>query len=128
MLRNKMQSLHHDPSTLTFAYRPDLHIFLVLLIILTPTYLHMKKRMKEMMQRMLMMTAIPTKTVAALKAGERMVPKSSRRPLQISVPSWLKFRLVKLCSSGGYSLFRPKRTDKASLLLNFPTQFYDLQF
>ena len=63
------------------------------------SYLHMKKRMKEMMQRMLMMTAIPTKTVAALKAGERMVPKSSRRPRQISVPSWLKFKLVKLCSS-----------------------------
>ena len=72
----------------------------------------MKKRMKEMMQRMLMMTAIPTKTVAALKAGERIVPKSSNRPLQISVPSWLKCSgLVRLCSS----VFRLKRTDKASL-------------
>ena len=49
-----------------------------------------KNRMKEMRQMMLMITAIPTKTVAALKAGERMVPKSSSRPRQISVPSWLK--------------------------------------
>ena len=74
-------------------------MFLVLQYYTYYSYLHMKKRMKEMMQRMLMMTAIPTKTVAALKAGERMVPKSSRRPLQISVPSWLKFKMVKLCSS-----------------------------
>ena len=52
----------------------------------------MKKRTKEMMQRMLMITEIPTKTVAARKAGERIVPKSSKRPRQISVPSWLKLQ------------------------------------
>ena len=39
---------------------------------------------------MLMMTEMPTKTVAARNAGDKMVPKSSRRPRQISVPSWLK--------------------------------------
>ena len=43
-----------------------------------------------MIQMMLMMTAIPTKTVAARKAGDKIVPKSSRRPRHISVPSWLK--------------------------------------
>ena len=50
----------------------------------------MKKRMNAMMQMMLIMTAIPTNTVAALKAGDKIVPKSSSLPLHISVPSWLK--------------------------------------
>ena len=95
--------------------------FLQLIIFAQPdySYLHMKKRMKEMMQRMLMMTAMPTKTVAALKAGERIVPKSSRRPRQISVPSWLKFNLVKLST-----LYSPS-VQKG---LTIPTQFCDLLF
>ena len=49
----------------------------------------MKKRTKATTQRMAVMTARPVKTVAARKAGERIVPKSSKRPRQISLPSWL---------------------------------------
>jgi hypothetical protein len=52
----------------------------------------MKKRTRATTQRILMMTAKPVNTVAARKAGERMVPKSSRRPRQISLPSWLKIK------------------------------------
>ena len=86
----------------------------------------MKKRMKEMMQRMLMMTAIPTNTVAALKAGERMVPKSSKRPRQMSVPSWLKCSgLVKLCSS--VFTIQTKK-DRHGESLELPNRIYDLQF
>ena len=64
------------------------------LIVAMQWYLHMKNRTKEMMQMMLMMTEMPTKTVAARKAGDKMVPKSSRRPRQISVPSWLKMSKI----------------------------------
>ena len=64
------------------------------LIVALQWYLHMKNRTKEMMQMMLMMTEMPTKTVAARKAGDKMVPKSSRRPRQISVPSWLKMSKI----------------------------------
>ena len=56
----------------------------------------MKNKTKAMMQMMLMITAIPTKTVAALKAGDKIVPKSSSLPLQISVPSWLKKGNIKI--------------------------------
>ena len=64
------------------------------LIVAMQWYLHMKNRTKEMMQMMLMMTEMPTKTVAARNAGDKMVPKSSRRPRQISVPSWLKMSKI----------------------------------
>ena len=64
------------------------------LIVAMQWYLHMKNRTKEMMQMMLMMTEMPTKTVAARNAGDKMVPKSSRRPRQISVPSWLKMSRI----------------------------------
>ena len=49
----------------------------------------MKNRMKEMRQMMLIITAIPTKTVAALKAGEMMEEKSGRAPRHTSKPSLL---------------------------------------
>ena len=39
------------------------------------------------------MTACMTAMTAYLKAGERIVPKSSKRPRQISVPSWLKWNI-----------------------------------
>ena len=63
-----------------------------LIIVTIGTYLHMKKRTKATTQRMLMMTASPVKTVAARNAGDKIVPKSSRRPRQISLPSWLQVK------------------------------------
>ena len=69
-------------------------VLIVIVDVAMQWYLHMKNRTKEMMQMMLMMTEMPTKTVAARKAGDKMVPKSSRRPRQISVPSWLKMSKI----------------------------------
>ena len=69
----------------------------------------MKKRMNAMMQMMLIMTAIPTNTVAALKAGDKIVPKSSSLPLHISVPSWLKLsQSLQIRGTKGHQL---KRSD-----------------
>ena len=69
-------------------------VLIVIVDVAMQWYLHMKNRTKEMMQMMLMMTEMPTKTVAARNAGDKMVPKSSRRPRQISVPSWLKMSKI----------------------------------
>ena len=59
-----------------------------------PSYLHIKKSTIARIQIRIMITAIPTKTVAARKAGDRIDEKSSRRPRQISRPSWLKIEVI----------------------------------
>lgn len=58
------------------------------------TYLHIRKSTIARIQIRIMITAIPTKTVAARKAGDRIDEKSSRRPRQISRPSWLKIDVI----------------------------------
>ena len=94
----------------------------------------MKKRMNAMMQMMLIMTAIPTNTVAALKAGDKIVPKSSSLPLHISVPSWLKLSQLQMKghqlkrSDLRYSIILANKEDKGQFARIIQIKFSLLNF